>query len=219
MIAKIYPPKTESIWLCLSPSSRPVSLGFVQKLTKWPQNILQMLDWKKQKEIFTSSLETIGKIIGVEVQIQDDNFLDLMSCRGSIFSLAQAFDAANNLYKQLLELKWRFLFSATRLKFITSDNPIYCYSEHDTKTIKGDRIISEDIEVTIPLSKKVSLVAMRENIQAGYGDASGMIIKTINKRTVMGAKDNIYTSFNDETFMKFVQKNKDIRPYMAIVSG
>ena len=85
---------------------------------------------EKAKRDFSASLETIGKIIGVEVQIQDGDFLNLMSSRGSIFSLAQTFDAANNLYRQLLDLKWRFLFSNSDIGFVTSDNPIYFYSQN-----------------------------------------------------------------------------------------
>lgn len=171
------------------------------------------------KRDFKSSLGTLSKVIGVEPKIQDDDFLNLISSRGTVFSLTQVFDTANNFYQQLLDLKWRFLFSNTRLKYVTSDNPIYYYSEHEQNTIQGDRIISENIEVTIPLSKKVALLAMRNNLQEGYGDATGIIIKSINKRTVWGAKSNIYTSFDEETFLNFVQKYKDIRPYMAMVSN
>ena len=69
------------------------------------------------------------------------------------------------------------------------------------------------------MSKKVALVAMRKNLQEGYGDATGMSIKSINKRTVWGAKSNIYASFDEETFLNFVQKHKDIRPYMVMVSN
>ena len=192
---------------------------FRSEIDKMASEHIANVGLEKAKRDFSASLETIGKIIGVEVQIQDGDFLNLMSSRGSIFSLAQTFGAANNLYRQLLDLKWRFLFSTISIKYVTSDNPIYYYSEHDQNTIQGDRIISENIEVTMPLSKNVALVAMRKYIQAGYGDATGMSIKSINKRTVWGAKDNIYTSFNDETFMNFVQKHKDIRPYMANVFG
>ena len=169
------------------------------------------------KKDFKSSLDTISKIIGIKPKIQDDDFLNLLSSRGSIFSLTQVFDSAYNFYKQLLEFKWRFLFSNTKLKYITSDNPIYYYSENDQNTIQGDRILNKNVEMTIPLSKKVALLAMRKKLQEGYGDANRISIKAINKRTVWGAKNNIYASFNEKTFLSFVQKHKNIRPYMVMV--
>jgi hypothetical protein len=191
---------------------------FRSEIDKMAAEHITNVGLEEAKRNFASSLETMGKIIGFEPKVQDNDYQKLMSPRGSIFSLAQTFDAANNFYKQLLGLKWRFLFSSTSIKYVTSDNPIYYYSENDqVTTIQGDSIIGENIEVTMPLSKKVALVAKRKNIQAGYGDATGTSIKSINKRTVLGAKENIYTSFNDGTFMKFVHKYKDSRPYMAMV--
>ena len=180
---------------------------------------IKKIGLENAKRDFKSSLGTLGKIIGVEPKIQDEDFLNLLSSRGSIFSLTQVFDTAKNFYQQFLELRWRFLFSNSRLKYITSDNPIYYYSEQDQNTIQGDSIIGKNIEVTISLSKKVALVAMRNNLQEGYGDATGMSIKSINKRTVWGAKSNIYASFDEEIFLNFVQKHKDIRPYMVMVSN
>ena len=60
------------------------------------------------KRDFKSSLGTMGKIVGIEPKILDDDYLNLDSSRGSVFSLTQVFDSAHNFYKQLLEFKWRF---------------------------------------------------------------------------------------------------------------
>jgi hypothetical protein len=173
---------------------------------------------EKAKKDFESSLGTIREIIGIKPKIKNEDYLDLLSSRGSVFSLTQIFDSAINFYQQLLELKWRFLFSNTNFRYITSDNPIYYYSEDTQKTIQGDRIIDENIEVTFPLSKKVAFFAKIKQLQEGYGDANNISIKAINKRTVWGAKSYIYASFDEKSFLNFVKKQKNIMPYMIMVS-
>ena len=190
---------------------------FRSEIDRMATEHIKKVGLENAKRDFKSSLYTMSKIIGIEPKILDDDFLNLISSRGSVFSLTQVFDSAHKFYKQLLEFKWRFLISKTDLKYITSDNPIYYYSENDQNTIQGDRILNKNVEMTFPLSKKVAFLAMREKLQEGYGDANSQSIKAINKRTVWGAKSNIYASFEDKTFSSFVQKNKNIMPYMLFI--
>jgi len=178
---------------------------------------IQLVGLEKAKEDFESSFNTFIKEIGVIPEIKDKDFSNLNANRGSTFSLTQAFDVSLNLCQQLMKLKWRFLFSNAELKYITSDNPIYYYSDDDQDTLQ-ESVISENVELTIPLSKQVALVAMKSKIEEGFTDSKPSSIRAINKRTVWGAKFNIYTSFEDKTFMKFVDKNKNIKPYMAMAS-
>ena len=192
---------------------------FRSEIDRMAAEHIKKVGLENAKRDFKSSLDTMGKIVGIEPKILDDDFFNPTPSRGSVFSLTQVFDSAHRFYKQLLELKWRFLISKTDLKYITSDNPIYYYSENDQNTIQGDRILNKNVEMTFPLSKKVAFLAMREKLQEGYGDANRQSIKAINKRTVWGAKSNIYASFKDKTFSSFVQKNKNIRPYMVMVSN
>lgn len=191
---------------------------FRTEIDKMAVKHIESVGLENSKKDFKSSFETIKNIIGIEPKIKDEDYLDLLSSRGSVFSLTQVFDTATKFYQQLLELKWRFLFSNTDFKYITSDNPIYYYSEDTQKTIQGDRIIDENIEVTFPLSKRVAFLAKRKQLQEGYGDAHNKSIKAINKRTVWGAKSYIYASFDETSFINFVQKNKNIMPYMKMVS-
>lgn len=190
---------------------------FRSEIDKMAAEHINNVGLENAKKDFKLSLDTMSKIIGVEPKILDDDFLNPVQSRGSVFSLTQIFDSAHNFYKQLLEFKWRFLFSKSDLKYITSDNPIYYYSKNDQNTIQGDRILNKNVEMTFPLSKNVALVAMKEKLQDGYSDANSQTIRSINKRTVWGAKNNIYASFKDDTFSSFVQKNQNVRPYMAMV--
>ena len=192
---------------------------FRSEIDRMAAEHIEKVGLKNAKQDFRPSLDTMSEIIGIEPQLLDEDFLNPISSRGSTFSLIQVFDSALRFYKQIIELKWRFLISRIKYKYVTCDNPIFYYSEIDQNTIQGDRILNKNVEMTFPLSKNVALLAMREKLQEGYCDAHRQSIKAINKRTVWGAKNYIYTSFRDNTFLNFVIKNKYIRPFMAMASN
>lgn len=165
---------------------------------------------------FRISLETIGPALGINPNISEKELRELPSRRGSIFSLAQSFHVAKDYFAKLLNLKWLFLFSSRDYKYVTSDNPIYFYSASGGGSLPRDDFHNDDIEVTLPLSKGVALIANRLNIHDSYGDAQTRQIKTLNKRTVMSAMEYVYSSINSDSLNNFVQKYKDIKPYMIM---
>jgi hypothetical protein len=165
---------------------------------------------------FRISLGTIGTALGIKPNISEQELRELPSRRGSVFSLAQIFHVAIDFFPKLLKLKWLFLFSSRDYKYVTSDNPLYFYSASATGSLPRDDFHNNDIEITLPLSKEVALIANRLNIQDGYGKAQAQQIKTLNKRTVMSATSYVYSSINSDSFNNFVQKYKDMRPYMIM---
>ncbi len=165
---------------------------------------------------FKISLDTIGTALGINPNISENELRKLPSRRGSVFSLAQIFHVAIDFYSKLLNLKWMFLFSSQDYKYVTSDNPLYFYSASASGALPRDDFLNNDIEITLPLSKEVALIAKRYNIRDGYGTAQVQQIKTINKRTVIGATRYVYSSVRSDSFNNLVQKYKDMRPYMIM---
>ena len=165
---------------------------------------------------FKISLTTIDKEIGINPNISETDLKNLPSKRGAVFSLTQIFHVALDYFPKLLKLKWRFLFSNQNYSYITSDNPLYFFSPSANASLAHDDFHNDDIEITLPLSKDVALVAKRDNIQPGYGSAKTQTIKHINKNTVISAKTYVYSSTMSDSLNNLVQKNKDIRPYMVM---
>lgn len=165
---------------------------------------------------FKISLDTIGTALGINPNITEKELRELPTCRGSAFSLAQSFHVANDFYPKLFNLKWLFLFSSRDYKYLASDNPIYFYSTSASGPLPRDDFHNDDIEITLPLSKEVALTASRVNVPNSYGDAKAQQIKTLNKRTVISATRYVYSSIDSDSLNKFVQKYKDMKPYMIM---
>ncbi len=166
---------------------------------------------------FEASINTFRGTLGIEPSFSQEDLLDLASGRGSILSLTHMFSIAFNFLPKLLDLKWRFLFSNRDIGYVTSDNPIYFYSQN-SQGIGHDDFLNDDIEITIPLSKNVALLAKRRDIQTGYGDARNQSIKSINKRTIISAKARVYSDAQSDTLNKLVQKHQNDRPQMVLTN-
>ena len=166
---------------------------------------------------FEAAISTFRETLGIEPSFSQEDLLDLASSRGSILSLTHMFLIAFNFIPNLLDLKWRFLFSNCDIGYVTSDNPIYFYSQN-SQGIGHDDLLNDDIEITVPLSKKVALLAKRRDIQPGYGDARNQSIKSINKRTIISAKDRVYSDVSSDTLNNLVQKYQNNRPYMVLTN-
>lgn len=191
---------------------------FRSEIEKMAAKHLKHVGSDNAKSNFKASLETFGTILGIEPNISENELIDLPSNRGSVFSLAQIFYIAFNYFPKFLNLKWRFLFSSQNYKYVTSDNPIYFYSPSACGALMHDDLLNDDIEITIPLSKEVSLIATRHNIQTGYGNAQKQTIKSINKRTVLSAKSKVYSHIKSDSLNNLVQKHQNDRPYMVLIN-
>ncbi len=166
---------------------------------------------------FEASIRAFRETLGIELSFSSKDLLDLPSSRGSILSLTHMFSIAFSFLPKLLDLKWRFLFSNKGIGYITSDNPIYFYSQ-DSGGIGHDDLLNDDIEMTIPLSKKVCLLAKRRDLQPGYGDAKNQSIKSINKRTLISAMARVYSDVRSDTLNNLVQNYQDERPHMVLIN-
>ncbi len=167
---------------------------------------------------FKQSIEAFENELGIELNISENDFINLPSNRGSVLSLAHMFSIAHNYFPKLLNLKWRFLFSTPNYKYVTSDNPIYCYSPSASGALEHDDFFNDDLEITIPLSREVSLLAKRHNIQTGYGDAQKQTIKSINKRTIISAKSKVYSHIKSDSLNNIVQKYQNDRVHMVLIN-
>ena len=165
---------------------------------------------------FKISLATIGTELGINPNISENELIKLPSLRGSVFSLTQIFHVAIDFFPKILNLKWRFLLSNQDYKYVTSDNPLYFCSPSASGALPRGDFLNNDIEITLPLSKEVALIAKRHNIHSGYGSAQTQTIKYINRNTVISAKNYVYSSIKSDNLNNLVQKNKDIRPYMIM---
>ena len=192
---------------------------FRNEIEKMAAEHIKRVGLDTAKSNFKISLDTIEAVLGIKPNISENELTKLPSRRGSVFSLSQIFHVAIDFFPKFLNLKWRFLFSNRDYKYVTSDNPLYFYSASASGALPRDDFVNDDIEITLPLSKEVALIAGRHNIQDGYGNAQGQTIKSINKRTVLSAKSKVYSAVKSDSFHNLVQKCNNIRPYMTMVNN
>ena len=129
------------------------------------------------------------------------------------------FSIAYAVFPRLVHLSWRFLFSSPKVEFITSDNPLYFYIQNEQAAVDYQQFLQSDLDLTVPLSKKVVLLAKPGGIEPGYGDAHDMTVRSINKRTAMSAISHIYSDRNSDGLQRLVQEYRSENPYVVRIEN
>jgi len=103
--------------------------------------------------------------------------------------------------KALSLMTWRFLTFDRESVFLTSDNPVFFFTNIG--------IGNEHSEVTFPISSNVALWATwRQDLEEGYFHAKESQIHQINRRTVSIATRYVYYSDETDWVIKLVNRKR-----------
>ncbi len=166
---------------------------------------------------FGKAIETFQKELGIELDFSEYDLVEQSSSRGALESLSHMFSIAYAVFPKLVKLKWRFLFSNPGVEYITSDNPMYFYIQSSTSDFMYSDFLQSDLDLTIPLSSKVVLLAKPQGIEPGYGDAHDLTVRSINKRTVISAISRVFSNSKSNTLDKLVHQYRDSEPYVVLM--
>lgn len=105
--------------------------------------------------------------------------------------------------KTLAEMEWRFFKNDDNQPFLTSDNPLFYFSEIG--------IGNEKSEVSFPLSKNLVLWAKwKMTVPPGFHIARNQFVKEINRRTVSNASKFIFSP-QTANWISILLNKKNIR--------
>jgi len=117
------------------------------------------------------------------------------------------------------KMKWVFVRATDRFRFLTSDNPFFFHDPSvDTQSFyRGVGLLNENVEVSFPISKDLTLVAVwSEKMTEGYLQGHHELVKTINRRSVLAAHRFIYAPEKSSAISRLVQKYAKNRPSLVI---
>jgi hypothetical protein len=176
------------------------------------------------KEIFLETLKGYEKHTGKKLTDNPDEFRDF------IFQGKFELIPRNELYLNVFfrhgwilgsvisKMRWRFYRSTDRFQYLSSDNPVFfAPGPEGVHPFYGYGLLTPGVEVTFPFSSTVALVASHEP-PGGDGIYSGNheIVKTINRRTVLSAKQYIYAPENSQKIVGMARKYRNSRPTVTI---
>jgi hypothetical protein len=102
-------------------------------------------------------------------------------------------------------------------KYITSDNPVYYIDpSQDPRSFHGVGLINENIEVTFPLSKELTLLATWKKYLKTYLRTNNKLVKEINQRSIMSADKYVFAHNRSESLNKIVQRYKGSAPVLRV---
>jgi len=105
----------------------------------------------------------------------------------------------------IYEMQWKFLISEEKDNFfITSDNPCVLINVNSIKNYglksiaSSPGLLQDEVELSLPLSSQVSLLAGWQMKREGYLPVPSKMIDQINIRTMLFAKDKIIGKSNEK---------------------
>lgn len=174
---------------------RRVPKALVRQEEKWPELI-------KSTDIFTNILKQIDDAIQNTDVNDAKKILNLLfarevackrweECKSEIprdISRALMVRESILIADNLSQMTWQFLVAPSDHLFITSDNPIFFFSELG---IKGH----PSSEVSFPISKNIALAASWDKrVLEGLFHANSQSVEEINRRTARNAHSEVYCS-------------------------
>jgi hypothetical protein len=130
-------------------------------------------------------------------------------------AMMEKFDQMGRLF---CAMNWAFLVAPQGAPFLTSDNPVtYVDPTHDPRSFRGVGLAGKNIEVSVPLSRDVALVAMWKPIKEEFVQAPCHIVAEINRRLAIGAERFVYASQKSDALNTMVQEFRDGAPRMTVI--
>jgi hypothetical protein len=94
---------------------------------------------------------------------------------------------------------------------------MYFFIQSSTNDFMYSDFLQSDLDLTLPLSSKVALLAKPQGIEPGYGDAHDLTVRSINKRTVISAISQVFSNIKSNTLDKLVQQHRNSEPYVVLM--
>jgi len=114
------------------------------------------------------------------------------------------------------KMKWVFVRSTARFKFLTSDTPFFFCDPSDQSFFRGG-LLGKNVEVSFPISKELALVATwSDTVPEGYFTGNHELVKSINRRSVLAAHRFVYASEKSAALLRLVRKFANTRPSLTV---
>lgn len=132
------------------------------------------------------------------------------------YSLGFMVETAQDLAPIFHKMNWAFLEITNDKYFLTCDNPLY-YTDptHKPNSFYGVGLMNREIEVTLPLSKELALLATWKGL-TGYHTATKKIRDTINGRTIISAQNFVFAPEKSIKISRTVKRFKGSSPKMKV---
>jgi len=116
-------------------------------------------------------------------------------------------DLTNIIYR----MTWTLLHTAAPAWFITSDSPFSMWNPKSNSSWHGHGLLYQDIEVCLPLSREISLLATwNEEMQRQIDLPQGLVAE-VNRSSIVSADRFIFSprkNFIGSQYLKFMRKQK-----------
>jgi hypothetical protein len=99
--------------------------------------------------------------------------------------------------KIIFNMSWTFLHTTGKAWFITSDNPFSMRNPKSNSPLYGHGLMSQDIEVTIPLSKQICLLATWKKGLWPHIDVPQLVVEELNHDRIAASDKYIISPRND----------------------
>ncbi len=103
----------------------------------------------------------------------------------------------SEIAKIIFKMNWTFVHTTEKAWFITSDNPFSMRNPKSNSPWYGHGLMSQDIEVTIPLSKQICLLATWNKGLCPHIDTSQLMVEELNHDRIVASDKFIISSQND----------------------
>jgi|GEM_PF-1227151 len=155
-------------------------------------------DWQKQFALMSDESKKAMEAIhssedGETISVEDvDEYVENLNDHHSINTI----DQLPHIAQIIFNMKWT-IWKDPNGNFVTSDDPVVILRPEAIKKYGADAIGSrpgllfKDVELTVPLSKNMVLLATWEMDQSQYSIISQELVKAINHRTITHSSERV----------------------------
>lgn len=160
-----------------------------------------MEEWKEQAKTYTAeqkrTMSAIPSSGGTSISLKDiDDGLQNFDEEHSMSMLNQLSSTAQIIF----DMKWSFMSPDNAQSFVTCDDPVVTLRPESIKKYGpnafGSRpgLAYEDVELTLPLSKKLTLLAGWRLTHNSYLPIPDVMVSGINQRTILNSSHKVIAS-------------------------
>lgn len=131
-------------------------------------------------------------------------------------ALLDSLQVVEDVERILSRMEWSLLCAPRGTFFLASDHPMCRWISPDKLNIYGGGLIDRDIEITVPLSRRICACGhWIASDQKTYKEISVQLVHEVNRRTVWNARNFVYGPANDTKIMEVIQRRKSLNAIRA----